>query len=108
MRSVDPAFDKSPGGVRFRSTRRVRKCGEATENLERRMVALTDKVQELLDQDVKQTLAGVQESSADLSEAAESVNMTSSNVGPRRREYAEGKCVMQSIRWKYWRGRPVM
>jgi ABC-type transporter Mla subunit MlaD len=77
--TVDPAFVKTrEASESFLETnsefRRV------TTNLESRIASLTEKVEALVEQDLRQTLAEVRQSSDDLSAAAQSVNQTSGHV----------------------------
>jgi ABC-type transporter Mla subunit MlaD len=88
--SVDPAFDRTGEAYdSFTETNEtlrpdVLKTSEAirsaTKNLETRIETLTEKVEILVDQDMRSTLAEVRESSDDFSDAAKSVNRTSDDV----------------------------
>lgn len=88
--SVDPAFDRT--GAAFDSFLETNETLRpdvletsqavrlATRNLETRIETLTEKIGILVDQDMRDTLAEVRESSDDFSNAAKSVNRTSDEV----------------------------
>lgn len=74
--SADPAFQSAQAASQsFLQTNEQWRV--VASNLESRIVALTETLQTLLDQDVRQTLANARTSSADLSAAAQSVRQTS-------------------------------
>ena len=77
--SVDPAFDRTrEASESFITTNEEVRL--ATRQLEARIIELTNKIGTLVEQDMRQTLVDVRESSDDVSDAAQSVNRTSSHV----------------------------
>lgn len=94
LKSVDDAADRFRGTLddsadpAFEATRQASESflqtnadfRRATSNLEARIATLTEKVELLIEKDMRQTLGEVRASSDDISKAAESVNQTSSRV----------------------------
>jgi methyl-accepting chemotaxis protein len=88
--SVDPALDRtgraSDSFLKTNETLRPdvlqtsRAIRAATENLEARIETLTETIHRLVDQDMRDTLVEVRESSDDLSKAAGSVRQTSDEL----------------------------
>lgn len=77
--SVDPALDKTrEASESFLTTNE--QFREATRNLEARIEALVVRMDSLVDEDLRQTLADVRQSTQAFRDAADSVNQTSSEA----------------------------
>lgn len=80
FRSASESFQETNQVVRPQTLQTLQAMQSATENLDHRITALTQKMEQLVENDMRQTLAGIDRSASDVGDSARTIKATSQDI----------------------------